>query len=123
MTSQRFRQVKRAKKESFLFREIANLFLQVSLDEPRVQGLFVSRVKLSPDKGRCTVFFHSLKGKPDFEEKLSILILYKPSMRSAIAKAMQSRYTPELTFAYDEDLEKQQKIDDLIEKLKKEGKL
>ncbi len=123
MTSQRFRQVKHAQKESFFLKEIADLFLRISLDEKRLYGLYVSRVKLSPDRGKCTAFFHSPEGKSDFDEKLPILILYKPSIRSAIAKSLQSRYTPKLMFAYDSALDKQQQVNDLIDQLKKEGKL
>lgn len=123
MSSPRFRQVKHAQKESFLLREISSYFLRITIDEPRLQGLYVSRVKLSSDKGRVTVFFLTDGGKDEFEEKFSTLVLFKPTLRSAVAKSSQSRYTPDLHFAYDAEMEKQRKVDELIEKLKDEGKL
>lgn len=115
--------IKHAQKESFLTREISNQLLKIIIDDPKLEGLHVTRVKLSQEKGRCTVFFCSLDGQETFKEKLSQLILYKPSLRSAVAKAMQSRYTPDLTFVYDEQLEHTEKVNLLIEKLKDEGRL
>jgi ribosome-binding factor A len=115
--------IKHAQKESFLMREISSQLLKIINDDPKLDGLHVTRVKLSPEKGRCTVFFSSYEGQEDFKAKLGQLILYKPSLRSAVAKAMQSRYTPDLTFTYDEQLEKTEKTNLLIEKLKDEGRL
>lgn len=115
--------IKHAQKESFLMREISSQLLKIIIDDQKLEGIYVTRVKLSPEKGRCTVFFSSLYGQEDFKTKLSQLILYKPSLRSAVAKAMQSRYTPDLTFTYDDQLEKTEKTNLLIEKLKNEGRL
>lgn len=115
--------IKHAQKESFLMREISMQLLKIINDDSKLEGIHVTRVKLSPEKGRCTVFFSSLYGQDDFKAKLQQLILYKPSLRSAVAKAMQSRYTPDLTFAYDDQLEKTEKTNLLIQKLKDEGRL
>lgn len=123
MTKQRLRDIKHAQKESFLLKEIANFFLQISLDEKQLYGLYVNRVKLSSDGGKCFVFFLAHDGKEEFKKKLSTLVLFKPSLRSALAKITQSRYVPQLEFHYDEEFEKQRKVDELIEQLKEEGKL
>ena len=123
MTNQRVRDIKHAQRESFLLQEIANFFMQIMRDEPRLQGLYISRVKLSPDRGSCTIFFYTPGGMDDFEDKRPTLVLYKPSLRTALAKSMHSRYVPELIFKYDEQVDKQRRIDELIEKLKEEGKL
>ena len=115
--------IKRSKKESLLLREISRLFMQTVLDDPRLAGLFVNRVQLSPDRGMCTVFIYSSAGKEAFDEVFDTLKLYKPSLRKAVAHAMQSRYTPELKFVFDGQQDKQSKLNDLIEKLKDEGQL
>ncbi len=117
------KEIKRARKESLLLKEISNFFLRIAQEEPELQGLYISRVRLSTDYGICSVFFHTADGKAAFEEKLSLLILYKPSLRHAIAQAIKGRYTPNLIFKYDEIFDKQRKVDELIEKLKVEGKL
>lgn len=115
--------IKRAQKASLLFRLISNLFLEASIDDDRVKGLCISQIKLSPDKSYCYVFFYAIGGKKEFDEKFPFLKLYKPSLRAAIAKEINSRYTPEIVFKFDEVEEKSRKINDLIDRLKEKGEL
>lgn len=121
--SHRQRDVKKSQKESFFLQEIATLFLQLSMEEKKLHDLYISRVELSPDGGLCNVYFHTTQGESSFKERKKDLILYKPSMRAAMAKASHSRYVPDLRFLYDEGLDKQQKMEDLFNTLKNEGKL
>lgn len=120
MTHKTVHDIKRSQKESTLYRIIAQMFLEVVQENPELQGLTVNRVKLSTDKGACIVLFFSVHGKAYFEEKLPTLVLYKPSMRSAIAKIVPSRYTPELVFRYDDEFAKQTEIEQLLDSLKVE---
>lgn len=110
--------IKRAQKESLIQQEISKLLFQLMLDDTRLQGLFVNRVKLSPDKSVCTVFFYAANGRAEFDEKLGSLILYKPSLRKAISQIIPSRYVPEFIFKFDDQFEKQKRIDELLEKVK-----
>ena len=121
--SKQQQEIKRAQRESYFFREISQFFLQITMDEPRLHGLHINRVVLSPDGGTCNVLFLANEGKAEFEQKLSHLILYKPSLRAALAKISQGRYTPNLVFRYDDDHEKVEKINKLLDKLKDEGRL
>jgi ribosome-binding factor A len=41
-------------------------------------------------------------------------------MRSAIAKTVPSRYTPELVFRYDDEFAKQTEVEQLLDRLKVE---
>ncbi len=111
--------VKRAQKESVLLRLISQLFLQAGIDDPQLRGLFVNRVTLSPDKSICTVYFYTPEGKKYFDEKLPLLKLYKPSMRKAVAREMHSRYAVDLVFKFDDQFERQAKIEALIESVSK----
>lgn len=122
MTKQQ-QEIKKAQKESYYFKEISQLFLQITIDEPRLFGLFINKINLSPDGGTCTVLFLATHGRTEFEEKLPLLILYKPSLRTALAKTSHGRYVPNLIFRYDEDQEKVEKINRLLDRLKDEGKL
>jgi len=109
--------VKRKQKESLLLREISKLYLEVSLDHPSLQALFINRVELSSDKGICYVYFYSPKGLEFFKEQLQFLKLFKPSLRRALSKNIHSRRTPEIIFKFDDELEKQEEIDRLIDDL------
>ncbi len=110
--------VKRAQKESLFFREISQLFMQTTMDDKRLQGVFVNRVQLSPDKGLCTVYFYTAQGEDYFNELLHTLMLYKPSLRKALASTIKGRYVPDLVFKFDKQFEKQQRIEELIEQVR-----
>jgi ribosome-binding factor A len=115
--SSSLKNIKQAQRESFLLREIAQLFLQATQDDTRLSNVFVNRVKLTSDKSICYVYFYTVRGAEHFNEVLEILKLYKPSLRKAIAIKLNSRYTPQLVFAYDAQFETQQKIEALIDQV------
>ncbi len=112
--------IKKSQRESQLLKEVTELLRQAALDDPRLGHVFVSRVELSPDSKVCTVYFYSLEGEAHFEKTLEILKLYKPSLRKALAQRVNRRYTPELLFKFDTRFKKQQKLEELFEKIKTE---
>ena len=109
--------IKRARKESQFFKILSQLFISILQDDSRLQGMFVSRVALSPSYGSCDIFFSLEGGEEGFKEKLAVLKLYKPSMRKAVSSLIVGRRTPELIFKYDKQFEKQQKIEALLDSL------
>ena len=121
MSRSRVSEIKHAQKESNLFHKIAQFFLQIKQDEPKLEGLSISRVELSPDKGTCLVFFYCAGGLKEYEATRPALVLYKPSLRKALATAIPGRYTPNIKFAYDQQQEKGRRVEELLNKLKKEG--
>lgn len=112
--------IKRAQRESLIYKEISGCMLMIGLDDPCLQDIMVNRVQLSADKSVCNIFFYSAQGREVFEKLLPRLMEYKATLRSALAKALQSRYTPNLVFAYDCQLEKQIQIERLLDKVKLE---
>lgn len=115
LAPKRVSDIKKAQKEKLLFKEISQYFLQITLEDTRLKNLWINKVSLSADKGICYVFFFSPQGITYFEEMLEILKLYKPSLRKAIADTIRSRYTPEVIFKYDNQYEKVEKINTLID--------
>lgn len=112
--------IKRAQKESLLLRELSNLYLRITMDEERLKDISLNRVKLSKDKSVCTLFFFTPQGETHFQEMMPFLILYKPSMRKALAQSINARYTPQLVFKYDLPFEKHLKVDALLDTLKED---
>jgi ribosome-binding factor A len=110
--------IKRAQKESLLVRELSKLLLYITLDHPELQGLFINRVELSPDRSVCYIYFYAVGGIEDYRKRIATLILYKPSLRKSLATAMPARHTPNLVFKFDEQFEKQQRIEHLLESIK-----
>ncbi len=123
MSGERVRAIKQAQRESFLLREISSSYMRVMQDNEALQGVYITRVLLSSDGSTCTIYFHSSKGTEHYEQIKNLLILYKPSIRTALAKSSSSRYVPQLVFRYAEGVEQQNRVNDIIENLKKEGKL
>lgn len=113
--------IKKAQREKFLLREVSQLLLEASKDDPRLQKAQISRIQLSPDKSHCTIYFYMPEGEKVFQEILEVLKLYRPSLRSALAKSMSTKYIPELIFSYDTLYEKQERIHLLLDELKQKG--
>ncbi|MBX9830729.1 ribosome-binding factor A [Candidatus Babeliales bacterium] len=118
---------KKEQKKSFLLREISTLVHALGREEPDVAAVFITRVELSADNGICYIYFAAY---PDpkvedfkaaaqamFNKALDRLKLYKPSMRTALAKVMHGKYTPSLIFLFDEKQEKVLKINELLDKV------
>jgi ribosome-binding factor A len=112
--------IKRARRESLLQKVIAKLLAQQSLDDSELQGVFVNRIGLNANKSICTVYFYSDLGEEHFKKVLGRLILYKPSLRAAVAREVSGKYVPELVFRFDNQLTKQLAIEELIESVKEE---
>ena len=66
----------------------------------------------------CYIYFSTYTTQEAFETMLPKLILYKPSMRAALAKEFQSRYTPDLIFYYDKIKDKERAIHELLDQVK-----
>jgi len=120
MISKSLRETRRAQKESLLRKELSKIFLDIKRNDPSFEGIFINKVKLSPDKGMLHVFFYTDQGIDFFKEKLPLLILYKPSVRKALSQIISSRYTPQIIFKYDKAFEKQCRIETLLDKIKEE---
>jgi ribosome-binding factor A len=117
MDSHNTRSIKKAKKESLFYQELSKLIHHVIMDEPELASITFNRVRLSDDCGICFMLFYTPEGKEAFDKLLPKLILYKPSLRKSLAHAIRSRYTPELVFQYDDQFEKQQRLEELLNKI------
>jgi len=111
-------EIKKSRKKSLFFKEITKLFMQATLDDKRLQGLIVSDVSLSSDKSACTIYFYTEQGKEHYEELFDTLILYKPSLRKAIANEIKLRRVPELIFKFDSKYQKRQRLEQLLDSIK-----
>lgn len=120
----RVNEIKREQKKSFLLRELTELIYRVSQDEPEIAGIYITHVDLSADSGICYVYFATAQGpltsEELFQKALERLKLYKPSLRKALAKAMKSRYVPDLIFRFDEKNEKVRHINELLDDVHEE---
>ena len=95
--------------------------LSMEVQDPRVRLVTVTHVKVSPNLRHARVFVSSLGGP---EERKKIL----QGLRSAAGYARHSlgqrlhhlRRTPELTFDYDDTIEKESRIEKLLDQIRTE---
>lgn len=122
MNNSQVAHIKRSQKESLLLKELSKMLHQLSLDDKELEGLTINRAELSRDKSLCLVFFYDAAGPDTFKKKLSRLVLYKPTMRKSLAGILDSRYVPNIRFLFDVNFEKKQRIENIIDSVKKEFK-
>ena len=90
--------------------------IQFELKADNLGIVTVTRVKVSDDNSWAKVYVSFLdKNK---EEKLENLKQYKPVIRTALAKKLTIRRTPDITFTLDDSYEKGEKIEKIIRELK-----
>lgn len=113
-------EIKRQQKKSLYLRTITQLLHPLIHEDKKIPPVFASRLELSKDSGICYVYFSSVETgdqKEVVELAIKMLILYKPSLRTALAKATQARRVPDLVFLFDEHFEKERRINELLDKV------
>ncbi len=98
--------------------ELTLLLLQQVAD-PRLTGVSVSRVEVTPDLKQARVFFTVPAGR-ESGPALKGMQRAKGFFRSHLAKMLNLRYTPDLLFFFDNLNEEMQRIDSLFRQIEKE---
>jgi len=114
---------KNAKKAMFEERILndLNLILRRDMNDSRFQFVSLTHVDLSNDFGQALIYWDTFdSGKRGDIKKAFTSALGK--LRSSLAKVLNVRHTPELTFLYDGQFDGEQAISELLEKEAKEGK-
>jgi ribosome-binding factor A len=91
--------------------------LQTQLDDPRLEGVTITRVKVTPDTMRADVYFSVLGAE---EARLSAqqgLDSAAGRLRRELGTRTRLRNTPELVFHWDPSLEYGERIDQLLDEL------
>lgn len=100
--------------------ELTMLLLQQVAD-PRLAGVLISRVVVTPDLKQAKVYFTVPAGK-NGGASLKGMQSAKGFFRSHLAKVLDLRYTPDLLFHFDEINEEVARIDALFRQIEKERK-
>lgn len=97
------------------------------LGDPRLEGVIVSSVSMTPDLRLARVYYRlALSSLPgvDLEasKKDAAKALEKASgrLKRAVTARLGLRFAPELRFAYDEGQEARDRIDELLEEVKQD---
>ncbi|MBI4286141.1 MAG: 30S ribosome-binding factor RbfA [Chloroflexi bacterium] len=97
--------------------EICDL-LQREVKDPRLGNLIViTGVTTSPDLKHAKVFVSHLGGEAEKAATLKVLSSAAGFLRRELAKRMQLRYVPELSFHWDESIERGAHIEELLDRI------
>ena len=101
--------------------ELGQLILH-RVKDPRLGFVTVTHVSVTPDMKSARVFY-SVMGD-DKKKKDSQIALEKAAgfLQREIGTAIQLRYTPKLTFALDDSLDRGMEIDKVLRQIQKEDK-
>jgi ribosome-binding factor A len=103
---------KKEKYEERLLNEINGL-LRSGTNDVRLARVSVTKVELSPDYGYATVSWDTYDSGTRGDAKVAIEAS-TGRIRSELAKVLEVRHVPALTFIYDNQFEEEKKIMDLI---------
>ena len=93
-------------------RELASLLLE-EMDDPRVRGVTVSGVELSPDLRNATVFV-TLPADADAAAAMKALARARGLLRRRLARRVRLKYLPALRFEHDRTLDRADRIEQLL---------
>lgn len=99
-------------------RHMAEL-IQMELDDPRVGMVTVTAVEVTHEFERANIYFTVLgkefSDQSQVEETTAVLNHAAGYLRSALAKRLKLRSTPQLVFIYDSSMERGNRLSDLID--------
>jgi ribosome-binding factor A len=105
---------------SLIRQEISEL-LQRQVNDPRLVNLItVTEVLTSADLKHARVFISSIGSESDKEEKLKGLVSASGFFRRELGRRIKLRYIPELSFEWDDSIERGNNILQLIDKVTSE---
>jgi ribosome-binding factor A len=91
---------------------LAEVFAQ-RVSDPRLRGLTVCGVRISPDLSFARVFYRPRPGA-EVAEVEAALARAKPFVRRAIASGLKLRRVPELDFRLDDSLDRAERIEQIL---------
>ena len=112
-------EVKRAARVSERIREELAWLLTREVRDPGAAGAIVSRVEMTDDLKTVRVYVRTLEGKGQ-DQVLAALKRASSMLRRQVTTRVGLRFAPELKFFYDDRLDAVNRIEQLLEEVKRE---
>jgi ribosome-binding factor A len=114
MTQRRLEKMNELLKET-----VAVLLLQKSKD-PRLRRVNVTAVKMTPDLKRAVVLYSLLGGEEEKAAAQKVLDRAAGFVRVALGEALKLKYTPEIKFEFDRNLEYAQHMTEILKDISRD---
>ena len=109
---------RRSERTSKLIQRESSDLLERQVNDPRLSRLIsVTEVTLSPDFKHAKIFVSTLGSKMDKEDMLASFNSASGFLRRELAAHLKLKYTPQLSFHYDDSIERGAKLLKLIGEL------
>lgn len=116
MGTKRIRQISEDIRE-----HVATLLVMGKLSDPRLRDCTILEVKVSPDLQQARIFFSvrgdSAQTRTEAEKGFRSAAGF---VRKSLGEALKLRYTPEIVFQFDETAAHAARMNDIIEKVRRE---
>lgn len=113
---------RRTERVAALIQTVLGEFVQKKLKDPGLGFITFTAVDITPDLKLARVFYTVLGKEKEREESQRALERAAGFLQHEIAVELKLRFTPKLTFHFDETLEEGIRIERIIEKLHTENK-
>ncbi|MBM3253666.1 MAG: 30S ribosome-binding factor RbfA [Candidatus Omnitrophica bacterium] len=104
----------RAEKVAQLIREELCSIFQDELKDPRIGFVTITKVNLTADLRFARVYFSVIGDEKAKNETLAVLKKATGFIRSQLGERIRLRFTPEISFRFDDSLDYSQHIEDLL---------
>jgi ribosome-binding factor A len=108
------REVPRARRVAEQVQRLLSEMLRREVRDPRLKPLTITHVRLSPDLAHAWVYYAPLEGSPHDALQREILDEAALYLRGPLGRALRLRLAPQLHFQPDEELERGNRLDELI---------
>ena len=114
---------KRSEKVADVIRkEISEMILLKTIEDPRIGFLTITRVLVSDDCRMARVYFSVMGDTDERDRSLEGLNSARGYIRKELGRRMSLRYTPDILFQFDPSIEYAIHIDEVIHHLHEERK-
>ncbi len=108
------------KAQSLILRELSDL-INRKVQDPRVRGVHIVSVDISPDFHLARVFFSTLSQDQNPDEVQKGLDSAKAFLRRELKKVIELRVIPELAFNFDPSIREGDQMLNLLRKINKDN--
>jgi ribosome-binding factor A len=112
---------RRQQRVNHLLQQEVSKLLEYELNDPRLQGVTVSAVEISPDLKHARIFIVSPSDAEQETEVRHGLQSATPFLRRELGRRIQLRAVPEIHFAFDHSIERADRIERLLREVHDES--
>ena len=106
---------------SQLVREVSDI-LRRKIADPRLGWVTITRATITPDLQHAKIFITTLEGGEKRGQALAALKHAEGYIRHELGRRLELRVTPDVHFVMDEDQEKAERVNKILEDLRHEEK-